>query len=239
MVNLMHTSFPRQLENEILDGLAPDDPDAIQSRSDLQRINRIMGSAGILADALMRSRVTPKRIIELGAGDGSMMLRLANKFHSRWPDVHLTMLDRQELVSERTRDAFADLGWSAEIESLDVMDWAMQPDIDTWDICVANLFIHHFDRPQISTLFEAIHRRTSLFIACEPRRGYLPLLASRLVGVVGANGVTRKDAVLSVQAGFCGRELSPLWPHPSSEWQLDETPAGLFSHRFIAARRAA
>jgi len=57
------------------------------------------------------------------------------------------------------------------------------------------------------------------------------------VGAVGANDVTRRDAVLSVRAGFSDRELSACWPDDSG-WQLRETGARLFSHTFAAVRRA-
>jgi hypothetical protein len=40
--------------------------------------------------------------------------------------------------------------------------------------------------------------------------------------------------VLSVRAGFRGKELTPLWP--GSRWHVDESPAGLFTHRFVARR---
>jgi hypothetical protein len=64
----------------------------------------------------------------------------------------------------------------------------------------------------------------------------MPLLASRLVGLVGANAVTRADAVLSVRAGFRGKELSALWPASGAEWLLEESAAGPFCHRFVAIR---
>jgi hypothetical protein len=47
--------------------------------------------------------------------------------------------------------------------------------------------------------------------------------------------VTRHDAVLSVRAGFAGRELSALWPSADG-WKLEERRAGLFSHLFVAHR---
>jgi hypothetical protein len=40
--------------------------------------------------------------------------------------------------------------------------------------------------------------------------------------------------VLSVRAGFSGRELSALWP--KGDWLLEERHAGLFSHLFTARR---
>lgn len=236
----MQATFPRQLASEILDNLAEDDPRAIRSRRDIRRINRIMGADGIIADAVERSRRIPRRMIELGAGDGSMMLRLATRLSVRWQPMHLTLLDRQRLVSDETRDAFARLGWSVEVLHADVADWIVQMRQSMkqhWDIAVANLFVHHFDHDRIGAMFEALCGCADLFIACEPRRGHLPLLASRMVGLIGANAVTREDAVLSVRAGFHGRELSDAWPGAQAQWLLEEGPAGLFSHRFVASRR--
>jgi hypothetical protein len=53
--------------------------------------------------------------------------------------------------------------------------------------------------------------------------------------VLGANAVTRADAVLSVQAGFRENELSALWPKTAG-WSLQEEASGAFSHCFRATR---
>ncbi|HEV2612739.1 MAG TPA: methyltransferase domain-containing protein [Noviherbaspirillum sp.] len=233
------STFPRRLENETLDHLAEDDPRAIRSRADLRRINRIMGSAGIIAEALARYPKPPVRIIELGAGDGSLMLRLAKRLSHAWPGVELTLLDRQHLVSDSTREGFLRLGWKVRVLQADVLDWAEQSSPEEWDIAVANLFIHHFDAPGIALLFRALQQRSRMVVACEPLRARLPLLGSRLVGLVGANAVTREDAVLSVQAGFHGNELSALWPGDAQGWRLEERPARLFSHLFVAMKEEA
>lgn len=231
----MNSSFPRLLEPEILDALREDDPRAIRSRQDLGRINHVMGAAGILARALEAGAPAPKRIIEFGAGDGSLMLRLAKRFAPRWPGVQVVLLDRQDCISQATRDGFAKTGWQVELAQLDVADWASGAGDDGYDIALANLFIHHFDDARISRLFHAVSLRAGLFVACEPRRDTLSLLASRLVGLIGANEVTRLDAVASVRAGFHGSELSSLWP-AGPAWRLEEMRAGLFSHLFTAAR---
>ncbi len=236
---------PRHPRGETLDRLAADAPGAMRSRRDPRRINRMMGSAGIIVRAMSRSRRKPERIIELGGGDGSLMLALARRLSPAWPRVRLSLLDRQPLVTSRTHAEFERLGWRLEVLCADVHDWAAQArarpqaPAQHWDICVANLFIHRFDSGQIAALFDALGRRTDMFVACEPRRGQMPLLASRLVGLLGANAVTREDAVASVRAGFRDRELSRLWPDRASEWRLEEGPAGWFSHRLIATRRRA
>ena len=234
----MKTGFPRLLSPEMLDTLAEDDPRAIHSRKDLRRINRIMGAAGILLHELISTPTLPKRIIEFGAGDGCLMLRLAKHLSLRWAGVHVVLLDRQNLVDHQTLNDFARIGWSVEIVQMDINEWAASGGVRWFDIAIANLFIHHFDGGQIARLFGALSTCTEMFVACEPRRGHLPLLASHLVGLIGANEVTRKDAVLSVKAGFCESELSSLWPSSAPNWRLVERRAGLFSHLFIARRQA-
>jgi len=238
----MIASLKRQVGKEILDELAEDDPRASRARRDLRRINWIMRSAGLIASALTRGGVVPRRILELGAGDGSLMLCLARRQHRAWPGVHVTLLDRQQLVSRDTREQFARLGWTVEAVNADVLDWAtplQQNAVDTaehWDAVTSNLFVHHFDNQTIRRIFEAVSRRTDHFVACEPRRDRVALLASRLVALIGAGAVTREDAVLSVRAGFNGRELSRLWPGSAADWAVQEARAGAFSHRFLARR---
>lgn len=232
----MKPSFPRLLASEILDELHEDDPRAIRSRQDLRRINRFMGTAGIIAHALRADTAVPRRIIEFGAGDGILMLRLAKWLAPHWPGVHVVLLDRQPCITPRTRDAFARTGWSLEVSRADVADWVSGSVHGRFDIALANLFIHHFDDEQISRLFNALGARTDVFVACEPWRAPWPLFGSHLVGLLGANEVTRSDAVASVKAGFQGKELSQLWP-ASPSWRLTERRAGLFSHVFTAHRR--
>ncbi|MEJ0007603.1 MAG: hypothetical protein WDM77_14865 [Steroidobacteraceae bacterium] len=58
-------------------------------------------------------------------------------------------------------------------------------------------------------------------------------------GALGANSVTRTDAVLSVAAGFRDAEISTLWPGEPPHWALKEDALGPFSHYFLAERSAA
>jgi hypothetical protein len=232
-------SLPRIVETEVLDTLAAEDPRAQHSRRDLQRLNWVMASVSTAVRALdhvcaqAAATGAPVRVLELGAGDGTLMLRIARARAQRWPGVVLTLLDRQELVTPATRAAFQGLGWSADVVVADVFDWLDKPNHQRWDVVFANLFIHHFADQSLSRLLAGIAGRSRMFFCCEPQRGPLALLGSHLVGMIGANAVTREDAVASVRAGFCGRELSALWPNKRN-WRLREYSAGLFSHCFAA-----
>lgn len=244
----------RSVTSEVLDGLGPDDPSARRSRRDLRRVHRVMGTSGILTRELgaVRTHVlvgrSPLRVLELGAGDGTLMLRVAQALTPRWPDVQLTLLDRLDLVDAPTRSGYAAIGWTATPRVADVLDWA-KPDGSealalhghepAWDLIVANLFLHHFDTAELRVLLEAIARRCRAFVACEPRRSGFALGASRLIGAIGAGAVTRADAVTSVRAGFRAAELSALWPGNDAAWSLTERAAAGFSHCFRAERLAA
>lgn len=231
-------TLPRKVSPEILDALAIDDPRAQRSRRDLRRINRIMGSAHHVTCALRRvsATATPKRLLEIGAGDGTFMARVATPLHGAWPPVALTLLDQLDLVQSATVDTLRKNGWAVERIVADVMNWIMQPTSMHWDVVIANLFLHHFDDRRLRLLLQAVAARADCLIACEPRRKRLPLLASHLVGAIGSNQVTRADAVASVHAGFRGHELCALWPTDCGKWRLHEYAAGAFSHCFVAER---
>lgn len=241
------TTLQRVVGAETLDHLAPDDPAAIRSRRDLVRVHRAMGTRSILCrewQALVspeRAR-QPLKILEIGAGDGSLLLGVARALAPRWPQVQLTLLDRQNIVSPATLAGYAELGWQAQVLQADVMAWAAQPDgrgagtPSHWDLVSATLFLHHFEGRQLDALLAAVASRADRFFACEPSRAWPALVGSHLIGAIGANAVTREDAVLSVHAGFRAKEISARWPPGGGDWQLREFAAGLFSHCFSARR---
>ena len=240
----------------MLDSLSPDDPAAERSRRDLVLVNRVMGASRILAGAMRRAMAgrmpsgRPLRVLEIGCGDGDLLLAAASMLKG-WPKADLTLLDRLSLVDFETQRAFTRHGWLARTVTADVVQWASAPTYwPRFDLVVANLFLHHFDADRLKELLQAIAPRCNALVACEPRRVRLALAASHLVGAIGANAVTRKDAVLSVRAGFIEQEISALWPHSGNgaataaddaahEWQCCEYAAGLFSHVFIATRPGA
>lgn len=243
----------RKLEPELLDELPPDEPRAIQSRLDLQRVHRAMRSLAILRRlvACLHGTAPPRRILELGAGDGSLLLRFARAQHADWPAVELTLLDRQSLVSAATIAAFRTLGWTVQCLTTDVLAWSRELNkpasaLPRYDLCVTSLFLHHFEATDLALLLRGIAARSDAFIACEPRRDWVARVGSHLIGLLGVNSVTRGDAVKSVAAGFRGAELTQAWRDvngPASRvrgnWQLEEFAARPFTHCFVAERRHA
>ncbi|HVC01442.1 MAG TPA: class I SAM-dependent methyltransferase [Steroidobacteraceae bacterium] len=197
-----------------------------------------MNSVSILRRTVngLRLGAPPRRILELGAGDGSLLLRLARVLKPRWTGVEVTLLDRHDLVTEATRRAYRELDWVVTIIRADALAWAREPVAARYDLCIAMLFLHHFDTVRLSVLLSAAAARTDAFVCGEPRRDLLGRVASACIGVIGANRITREDAVTSVAAGFRGRELSTLWARVAGDWSVGEFRALPFMHCFTAVR---
>jgi hypothetical protein len=228
-IGLPHT---RLVEPEWLDALPADDARAIRSRRDLSRVNVLMANPGIIAREL-RAGLAPRaaRIAEIGSGDGAFALRVARRVGELAGSI--TLLDRASAPGDECLDAFRAAGWTPTPVRADVFAWLADPATPRFDAIFANLFLHHFERARLAELLRLAAARTRLFVACEPRRSRAALAGSHLLGLVGCNEVTRHDAVVSVRAGFSGREISELWNAPG-EWHLEERRRSIFSHGFVA-----
>jgi hypothetical protein len=196
----------RIIETEWLDSLPASDPRAAHARRDLRRVNTIMGNARHLANALRPHWREGMRVADLGSGDGSLMRAV----QARLP-IEAVPVDKAD--------------------GLDVLDFLRQSG-PRLDAILCNLFLHHLDGDLLSDVLALAAERAPLFVACEPRRARIALQASKMLWVLGANDVTRHDAVVSVRAGFTGNELSAAWP--AGSWKLEERVALPFTHFFCA-----
>jgi 2-polyprenyl-3-methyl-5-hydroxy-6-metoxy-1,4-benzoquinol methylase len=234
VVGLAH----RIVEPEILDGLHEDDPRAMASRLDLRRINRLMFQPAIMARLLPRHvKEPPGRVLDIGAGDGAFMLSVARRLAKSWPRVELTLLDRADLITAERSADFSKLGWRAKIVTADVFDWLQRVAGERFDVVVANLFLHHFSDAALTRLLTDLQPLTAAFVATEPRRCATAYQASRLLWAIGAGDVTLHDAPASVRAGFCGTELSALWPDGALK-PVEERRIGPFAHIFVARQKS-
>jgi hypothetical protein len=225
---------PRLVEPELLDSLSPDDPAAIHSRADLRRVNWWMRNETHLTKAIIALPSFPATILEVGAGDGTFMLGVARNLarHQLRP-VHLYLLDMEPVVRPETLAGFNELGWEVTVIRQNLHDWLVAP--IRVDLIIANLFLHHFLEEQLRRFFQSFSESARAVVASEPRRWGAGLIGCRLLGLIGCNYVTRHDALVSVRAGFRGRELSEIWPQGKG-FLLSEFPAGFATHLFTAVR---
>ncbi len=227
----------REVKRELLDELPAGDRRAIGSRRDLQKVNAWMGHADIMLRALAGAFAdrSPQSIVELGAGDGTLLLRLAKSIAPRWKPLRVVLVDRQPLLSSGTKAEFEALSWHVESLEMDVFEWLQRPDPEHSDVTIANLFLHHFAEDDLRRLLWHAAHQTRFCLACEPQRVNFSRCAAALLRFIGCNDVSRHDAKISVRAGFTENELSTLWPVDDG-WRLMERQAGLFSHCFVAQR---
>ena len=184
----------RRVEPELLDTLSDDDPAAQRSRRELRLINAIMGNHRWLAREIRRSVRPGWRVLELGAGDGTLGARL----------ISSGICEPRQLIGIDLASRPA--GWPAEAAWMqgDVFAGAL-PEAE---IVVANLFLHHFEPEALAQLGARLPAKCRIVLASEPARRRLHLAQGALLSVLALLGrVTRHDMRVSIRAGFLGDEL--------------------------------
>jgi hypothetical protein len=217
---------PRRLVPELLDSLPADHPDAILSRADLGRINALMGNHRWLERQVEghRRRFPEGRVIELGAGDGT----LARRLHRRFPSLRYVGLDLA-LRPDTLPPPFAWLQGDLFLTLPTLPDGPPGPE----DAVLANLFLHHFTDAQLRELGPQL-RSAGLLAVCEPWRHPWGHVLGRLLGLTGIHPVTRHDLHASVDAGFAGDELALLLGLPPGESPARRDVTCLGAYRWCA-----
>ena len=226
----------RVVEPELMDFLPPTNPQAAEARRSLVRVNRLLRHPQrfLYWWGELRASQWVRRVVELGAGDGKVLLLVLARLPRPVFPSKVVLVDRLEVVEPQTCVGIRALGWEIEVIVGEASEWLESAQVEPDTLLLANMFLHHFTPEQLRRLFARIAPHAHAFLACEPRRSGFALAASRFLGLAGCNFVSRYDGTLSVRAGFAGTELSRLWPAPG--WRLQESKFGLFSHGFTAVR---
>lgn len=196
----------RTVVPEILDHLPSDDPRAVRSRRDLRMINSLMGNERWILRSVSRfSEAIPHGISEIGAGDGHLTRRLAEKFPA-------TIIHAYDL-SPAPPDLPPNIHWhKGDLFSIDPPP--------SGGILIANLFLHHFEGDMLRQLGK-ISENFRALIFSEPARGRFPHLLGNLMHPL-VNHVTRHDMHVSIDAGFIPGELPRLMSLSSKRLQIQE-----------------
>jgi SAM-dependent methyltransferase len=212
----------RSVQPELLDHLAADDPAAIRSREELLLINHLMGNQRWLIQQIKDCLLPEQRVLELGAGDGSLARALIAEGVCQ--PAQITALDLAPAPahwpSEATwlqRDVLGDQPWPAA------------------DIIVANLFLHHFEPPALRQIGHRLQSVCHLIrvLAVEPARRRRHCWQGALLGYLAElSPVTAHDMMVSIRAGFVGEELSEALALDGFECTASTTWLG--AYRFLA-----
>jgi hypothetical protein len=210
----------RILQPELLDSLPPDHPEALHNRRDLRIINGLMGNHRWLARTLPPLRADGRPLLEIGAGDGHLGLRLAAR------GIAVDGLD----LWPRPAAWPADRAWhTADLRAFD--------GYDRYPVVIGNLIFHQFSAPELAAVGAALRRSARVIVACEPvRRRFSQALLAVLGPPLGANAVTRHDARVSVAAGFVGEELPRALGLDDGRWNFRCFSTALGAYRMVARR---
>jgi hypothetical protein len=212
----------RTLTPEILDSLSPDDAGARHSRRDLRIFNAVLGGSRWLRRIVPPLLHPGGRMLEIGAGTGELGASLARRGFV--PDG----LD----VVPRPPEWPAAARWH-QTDVLAFDDWR------DYEVVIGNLFFHHFDAAALRTLGGRMAAHVRVIVACEPaRRRIFQRLFAVLCLLVGANGVSRHDGRVSIEAGFLGNELPERLGLDPEFWHWKVTATLSGTYRLVATRRA-
>lgn len=205
-------AISRVVRPELLDSLDPSDPSARRSRSDLRVINAMMGNFAWAERVLAPFVTSGTRLVEIGAGEGNLLRRLAKSF----PQTDLAGLD----LVPRPPDLTPAVAWRQGdlFQSL------------SGDVAVGVMIVHHFSDERLKDL-GGLFQNFRVICLCEPWRHTLAHLWGHcLLPFVGP--VTRHDMLVSIDAGFVKGELPRLLG--LSGWHLQETIDWRGSYRLVA-----
>src|SRR5688572_12555066 len=146
--------MPRLVEPEILDQLPAENPEARASRSDLTRINRLMGHARLLSRAVPPLATC---LVDLGAGDGTLLLEVVRGRSANIERV--VLVDQKRVVDETTLVQFRREGIEAEVVVANAFEWLDQFRRQQPTAVIANLFLHHFQTTELKALFDLALQR--------------------------------------------------------------------------------
>lgn len=211
----------RVLTPELLDSLPPASPEAVRSRRDLVRLNRIMGNHAWFARTVPRLGRPGEHALELGAGDGALALSL------RAAGLASDALDR--FPAPATWPAAA--RWHVT-DLLTFSRWVDYP------IVVGNLILHHLDAPALAALGAQLDQNARVLVFNEPLRHHRALLLWAVGAPLGGAGpVTRHDGRVSIEAGFRDDELPRALGLAPARWTCRVSTTFLGAYRFVALRR--
>jgi 2-polyprenyl-3-methyl-5-hydroxy-6-metoxy-1,4-benzoquinol methylase len=212
----------RILTPELLDSLPSQHPDALHSRRDLRWINHAMGNHRWFAATLPPMLRNGERVLELGAGTGTLAARLAAR------GVVVDGLD----FCPRPAAWPSERAWHTG----DLRDFAGYHE---YTGVYGNLIFHHLSDAELTALGATLRKSVRVILASEPVRSARAQRLFAVCGrVCGANHVTLHDAHVSIAAGFRGHELPRLLGLDPNAWSIRVGTTWLGAYRMVAFRHA-
>jgi len=203
----------RIYEEEMLDAGEGTDDDVAESLADLRRINRFLGGARVILNAISNclngANVKQISLLDVGTGSADIPKAVIEQSRARGLDIFVTALDLSDRNLRAARSRFG-IGPEIDFVRADSLKLPFPP--RSFDFVTASLFLHHFHDEDVVRLladFGRIARRA--VIVNDLVRDRVPYYFTRIAGPLLAKSfLTRNDAPVSVLRGFTRSEMNEL-----------------------------
>ncbi len=219
----------RDVQPEILDQLAQDDPRALRSRRDLRWINSFLGGERWIIRLARQELDSGDCVIELGAGEGTLTRKLLQL------GCQVRALDLQPCPDQLVDES--GLLW-IQGDLLQTLPRAVRDARASGQriTIAANLILHHFSPHLLEQIGDAVSQADALLFA-EPHRTEWALICGRMIWPF-IGDVTRHDMPVSTRAGFAKGELAGSLDLNEIDWAICERGSYFGGWRFLAKKRA-
>ena len=177
---------------EIID--SPDLPDDIMRdvHRDLTRAHRWLGNTAAIITALKRDPLPVRRVLDIGCGDGGLLLEIRSRVRA---DVVGVDLRAPSLVQSNIPIVQAN---------------AVLAPLPDSDVAVAVCVVHHLTDPDCIELIRNVGRYCRRFVILDLVRHRLPLTLFRLAVGPFIHPVNAHDGSRSIQRAYTPPELGTL-----------------------------
>lgn len=216
---MKHFSLAQTDREELLDAGRGDLREVRKSLADIARINRFLGGARPVCDAVWqlveRQNLARATLVDIGTGNADIPRRLAREAQKRGFNLHIVALDLSARHLQIAREITPK---NAKIDLAGANAFALPMREKSVDIVIASLFLHHFRAPQIEELLKEFGRVARAgWIINDIERAPLPLWFFRLTRPIFARSwITRYDGQASIRRAYTRREIENLAPYGAS-----------------------
>ncbi|PQV64825.1 Methyltransferase domain-containing protein [Abditibacterium utsteinense] len=197
--------------NELLDQKIGQLREVEKSLHDIARINKYLGGAGVVENALwpLIENQTQATVLDIGTGSADIPRRLVQSAAKR--GIKLTIL-AADLLERHLQVARRDCGSFPTIFPLGADAFSLPLRDKSVDVVLASLFLHHFRAPQIAQLLREFERVSRVgFICNDTVRDGVPLAFFRVTAPIFAKSyLTRYDGAASIRRAYTAPEMREI-----------------------------
>lgn len=212
---IKHSFRQRALEIEEMDDFSICGEELNRTLCFLAIVNRFLGGHQLIIDSLKKAFFQLKwvpagkgmRLLDVGCGGGDTLRLVAQWSKEKQLDLKINGIDANPHVLAFARKNTASFPHINYLEG----DF-LQQDFEwgNYDVILCSLILHHFDKQQLISFFQAIPSG-KIIIINDLHRHWLAFYLFQLFGwLTRAPAMAKKDGAISIRKGFIRKELESI-----------------------------